>query len=318
MTDSKGGLFRSEALDYYSARREQLHGQLLRLSPDWTRWTYWLLVAAAVVGLVFVILVELPEYARGPAVIWMEHTIVTSKTAGTVVSVEVGPHQDVQANEPLLYLDSGQQEASRARLEREYDAQLVQYLSNPGDPGARPNLRALAAARMLAKAQLDERCVRAPQAGTIIDIRARPGLHCEPGDLLATLTGPRESSGCTVVAILPAQFRPFLHEGKELRLELSGYPYQYHTAKIVMVDQEALGPEGVLRVLGPEVGGLLLPQGPSVMVWARLADILISSHGQSYRVSHGMQGEAAVVVRPRRMLDLLFPWWTLVETKVGA
>ncbi len=66
----RAGIFREEALRHHSVGREE--GDVLRLPPGWTRWTYWLLLAAFAVGLGFVTLGTVREDVRGPAVIRLE------------------------------------------------------------------------------------------------------------------------------------------------------------------------------------------------------------------------------------------------------
>lgn len=60
-------LFREEAL--LAAAATRIEGDVLRLSPAWTRWTYWLLVAAFAVSLAYGCFGVIHEHAGGPAVV---------------------------------------------------------------------------------------------------------------------------------------------------------------------------------------------------------------------------------------------------------
>lgn len=64
-------IFRSEALHYYTGGRRN-QGDLLRLSPAWTRWSYWLLVAVFLAGLVGAAVGTVDRYVSGPVVVMAE------------------------------------------------------------------------------------------------------------------------------------------------------------------------------------------------------------------------------------------------------
>ena len=55
MTERRGSLFREEALRHAAAVRGGGDGDVIRLSPAWTRWAYWLLVAAFTAGALFIV-----------------------------------------------------------------------------------------------------------------------------------------------------------------------------------------------------------------------------------------------------------------------
>ncbi|MFH1131433.1 MAG: PilZ domain-containing protein, partial [Pseudomonadota bacterium] len=95
-------VFRKEALDHYT-RGERFEGEVLRVSPGWTRWTYWLIVLLVLAGLFYAVLGHINEYARGPAIVRVEgRTLVTAVSSGTVDSVEVNPGARVAANQLLV------------------------------------------------------------------------------------------------------------------------------------------------------------------------------------------------------------------------
>jgi hypothetical protein len=96
------GLFREQAIEHH---RDGLSGEgdLLRADPGWMRWTYRLLVAVVAVGLLFVILGKIREYASGPAVIRLGgRTDLTANAAGTVTQVLARPGERVARGRLLV------------------------------------------------------------------------------------------------------------------------------------------------------------------------------------------------------------------------
>ena len=88
---SPATIFREEALEYH-VRGNRTQGDLLRISPRWTHWTYWLLVAVLVAGSTYIVFGHLNEYATEFAVIRDEgRTMVTASTGGTITSIAVQP-----------------------------------------------------------------------------------------------------------------------------------------------------------------------------------------------------------------------------------
>ena len=76
-------LFREEALAHHT----NFHGEgdVLRVSPAWTRWSYWLLCIVCAAGFLYACLGKIHQYAAGPAVVRADNrTELTAKTAGVV------------------------------------------------------------------------------------------------------------------------------------------------------------------------------------------------------------------------------------------
>ena len=69
--NTESQLFRSEALAHYTGGRRR-QGDLLRLTPAWTRWSYWLLVAVLLLGLAGATVGTVDQYSSGPAVVKMD------------------------------------------------------------------------------------------------------------------------------------------------------------------------------------------------------------------------------------------------------
>ena len=64
-------IFRAEALAYYTGGR-RTQGDLLRLTPTWTRWSYWLLVAVVLCALAGATISKVDQYAQGEAIVLVE------------------------------------------------------------------------------------------------------------------------------------------------------------------------------------------------------------------------------------------------------
>jgi biotin carboxyl carrier protein len=191
--DEEGEIFRREALEHYQHTDEQRDP--LMLSPTWTRWSYWMLLSGLAAALVFSLLFEVHQYASGPAVVWMGgRTDVTALAAGTVRSVEVLAGQPVAAGQVLVRFDQAQEGAELARMEQEFELQLVKRLHDPADAAAEQALVSLNAQLQLARARVRERTVTAPAAGTVADVRVRPGQYLAPGQSLLAIVPAGEGS----------------------------------------------------------------------------------------------------------------------------
>jgi membrane fusion protein (multidrug efflux system) len=281
-------------------------GDIIRISPDWTRWTYWVLVAFFLSALAYCTFGTIHEYGSGPAVVWVTGRLdVTSTVSGTVTSVEGRPGQRVEAGTPLLRFYSAREEAELSRLQHEFELQLAKSLRDPSDVAAREALTALRTQRDLAVARLDQLVVRAPQAGVIGDVRIRPGQRLAEGDIVVTLLGDRAKS--SIVAMLPAQYRPQLQPGMSLRFEVTGYRYAYQEMTISSVGAQIIGPNEVKRYLGHELDDTVEVKGPVVLVEATPSSPTFVVDGQVYPFYHGMNGTAEARVRSERILFALIP-----------
>lgn len=69
--DPAAQIFRAEALAYYTGSRRS-QGDLLRLAPTWTRWSYWLLVVVVLCGLTGATIGTVDQYVQGMAVVLVE------------------------------------------------------------------------------------------------------------------------------------------------------------------------------------------------------------------------------------------------------
>lgn len=304
MSDPARPLFRKEAVD--ELNRAANRPSLLRTTPTWTRWTYFVVVGACAAAIAYSAIGTIDEYAMGPALIRAEgRREVTASAAGTVALVDVRPGERVDAGRLLLRLHDASEAAEYDRLEHEFDQQLVKSLRDPGDQAARQALTSLRAQKELAQARLDERSVRAPQDGIVSDVRIRPGQHLNPGDVILTLVPP--DAAFTVIAMLPGSYRPMLHAGMPLRMELDGYRYQYRRLAIDEISDEVVGPAEVKRYLGPEIADAVSLTGPVVLVQASLPTSTFDLDGRAVRYHDGMMAKAEARVRSERILVSLVP-----------
>ena len=301
--DEDDPLFRPEAMEAYVARSTQ--GDVVRVSPSWVLWSYWVIVGVVVATLVYVSLGTVKEYSSGPALVRSTGRIdVTAPIAGTLTSIEAEPGQRVETGAPLAYFYDASEAAELRRVESQWETHLQSYLFDPTDDATRRALADLRTERERARARVEERIVRAPHAGVVSDVRGREGQHFTPGDIVMTIAA--DDGDLYLIALLPGADRPQLEPGMPLRLELSGYAYAYQEVEVSAVASEVIGPAEARRYLGEEVAELPLP--PSVvMVNARLLSPTFDADGTSYRYHDGMHGMAEVEIRSERIITALIP-----------
>ena len=78
-------LFRQEALEFHAGR--PLEDPVLRIDPVWTRWSYWMVLALVVAGVVISATVRTSETTSGPALI-----NVQERTFVAVIPVAASPN----------------------------------------------------------------------------------------------------------------------------------------------------------------------------------------------------------------------------------
>jgi len=297
-------LFRREALERYHALDEAQDP--LRISPAWTRWTYWTLLAALAGAVLFAAVGEVKEYASGMGVVWLgTRDDVTAETGGTVSAVEVAPGQRVRAGQVLVRLHEAQEAAELARLDQEFELQLLNRLRDPSDPGPEQALIGLRTQRQLASERLRERTLRAPSAGLASDVRVRPGQYLTAGQPVLSIV--RDQDRPAVVVLLPGEYRPLVRRGMPIRFEIAGYRYAYQRLTVESVGDEVVGPNEARRYLGPDIGDAVQLSGPVVILRARLPRPTFQAEGRNYRFHNGMHGNAEVEVRSEKILITLVP-----------
>ncbi len=297
-------IFREEALRHHEGTQQE--GDVLRISPAWTRWTYWVLLGLLGTALGYSVLGTLPEYASGPAVVRVEgQSQLTVEVPGIVSSVEVQPGERVEAGQTLVSFRSREETVTLERIQREFELQLIRVLRDPTDEAARQTLTSLRAERELAEARQQARTLRAPHAGVVSDLRIRPGQYVLPGDGVVSVLG--EKVEVSLVALLPGGYRPLLERGGRLRVELGGFQHEYQTLKIASVGDEIVGPSEVRRYLGAEIADAVELTGPLVLVKARVPSPTFTSKGRTFNYFDGMLARADARVRTERILIALVP-----------
>jgi multidrug efflux pump subunit AcrA (membrane-fusion protein) len=300
-------LFRQEALEHHANGQE--HGDVLRYNPKWITIAFKLVVAAAFAALLFTLFFSVDEYASGPAVVRVDgrRMITTSASAGVVDELTVRPGQGVTRGAMLVRLNATDELVELARATDEFELQLARQLVDPNDGVAKQTLSSLRARREAAKNNVESRTLRAPFAGTISDVRVRPGQHVTPGEVLCALV-PVDAKTVSLVAMVPADYRPMLKSGLKMRFELDGFKYEYADVEVQEVSAEAVGTSEVMRFLGNERGDAVrLDPGGKVLVTAKLPTASFVSEGQPYGYFDGLTGTAEIRVRREPIIVTLIP-----------
>lgn len=299
------GPFRAEAL-----REQELPASFalepLRLTPGWTRWTWWLALAALAAALLACVFVRVPEYATGVAVVRAGgRAEVTAADGGTVASVAVSPRSRVARGQLLATLHNAEEAAALRRLERELELKLVQRLQSPADPAVAQDLISLRAQREQARSRLAGRELRAPGDGVVGDVRAVPGQYLEAGQPAFTIhSGPDLPS---VVALLPGRYLPELRRGMRMRVEVPGQSHVYQWVELDSVSVEVIGPAEARRLIGPVAGDAFAVDGPLAVATAPLPALTFETGGGTYPYRDGMPTRAEVRLRSERLVFTLIP-----------
>jgi membrane fusion protein (multidrug efflux system) len=303
-TDQGGGIFRRQAIDHHLGAQSET--SLIELGDRWIHGSYWLLLALSAIAFVFMAVAQVREFAGGTGVIHSEGRVdVTVRLPGTVDMVSVRPGQRVTAGEQLVRLYAADQSAALDRIDSEIENQLVTLLRDPNDPAARTAIAALRAEREVARAQVGERVVRAPQTGIVSFLGVHPGQVVETGDLVASLT--RANADFRLIGLLPGQYRPLLHPGMEMRVEIEGFPYAYQVVRIDTVGDQVVGPAALKRYLPQAIADALQAEGPMVLVQARMPGRSFEVGGRPLDLHDGMRIRAEVAVRSESILLSLIP-----------
>jgi biotin carboxyl carrier protein len=296
-----GSPFRPEALEAYARARWQ--GEPVQLDPPWLSWCYRALVALSLCALLYGGLVQIGDYATGPALVRLGEGEVTAVRSGSVVEVLVTPGEQVEEGRPLVRLYDDADVALVQRLELEFTSQLRNLLRDPADQTAQQAVTALRAQKTEAWARRQEQVVRAPRAARVRDVRTRRGQVVQPGDVLLSLEG---SGPGHVLALLPGDERPRIQPGMPLVFEIDGFWDAAPTLQIEQVSEDVLGPAEAARLLGPGATALSL-EGPVTLVRARLSQDSFASGDARYRLHDGMAGQAWVRVRAIPLWRELWP-----------
>lgn len=295
--------YRREALAHHAGAADD-KGDLLRLSPAWTTFAFWILLAFVLTGATYLTLVRVHEYATGPAVVRFEDkTEVAAPVGGTVAHVLVHPGEVLRAGQPVVQLHDAEEAAEFERTKREFELQLAASLRDPSSVTTRQSLASVRSQRDAAEERVAQRTIRAPKAGIVSGVRVRAGQKINAGDVVLSLLGDED---IYVVAMLPGRYRAELQAGEALRFELSGYEHVYQTNAVESVG-EVIGAAEALRYLGQEAAAPGHGDGPVVLVRARLGRATYDADGHTYRYHDGMPGTAEMRVRSERAIVALVP-----------
>ena len=141
-------LFRREALEFQAS---QPQGGVLRIDPRWTRWTYWLVLALLVAGMIVTATARTSETTSGPALIAVQERTFVALVPGAA-SPELQPGQTVRLHvqglegPPLAARALKAEVADQAAIRRAGFASSSQpavlvtgVLGPPADAGALPS-----------------------------------------------------------------------------------------------------------------------------------------------------------------------------------
>jgi multidrug efflux pump subunit AcrA (membrane-fusion protein) len=296
-------VFRSEAVRNHA--QPVTAGQVVRISPEWVRSLYLLLLMLAPSAVGLAAIAPLAEYAEGPAVVRVDgRDHLVAPAAATVDEVMVVPGTRVAAGQVLVDLQSTSEQQEVARVDREWELQLVNLLLDPGEAAPRNALAGLRAERERAHARLQERSLRASAAGVVSEVWVRAGQAVTAGERLVSIAGPGARS--SIVVALPGDSRPLLHPGMMLRLRLDGFR-EHQEVRLGAIADEVVGPNEVRRFLGQELSEAVPVSGPVVLVHADLDRSWFEAEGRHYSYFPGMLGHAWVRLQTRSVLQALLP-----------
>lgn len=308
MSAAKDRLLRPETIQHRDEMRRG-RADTLRAPPAWTGSIFGLVVLLVLSGGLLLVFGRVGRIAEGPAVVWVERTIVTAPSSGVVANVHVCRGQLVAADEPLVGFTDVTERAELQRLDAAFDVQLIDRLREPHAAVPRQALAQLRPARAAAAALLARCTVRAPHAGVVADLQVRPSEFLSAGEPLLALTpNSPPHAAPAVLAWLPAVHLPQLKVGTKLNFEPLGYRHQSVSAVIEQVSAAAVGPQMARRRLGAALADTVPLAGPLVQVRARLSSTHLPVDDREYTLSHGMAGTAIVSLYTEPLMFRLFPW----------
>jgi biotin carboxyl carrier protein len=298
-------LFRQEAM--LAHRERQDLGDIVRVSPIWTKAMYASLVVMLVIGMFAAAVGEITQYSTGPAVVRQHgRSDVAAAAAGAVATIEVEPGQTVREKQILVRLGDVAERADYESTRDDFHAQLRTRLLDPTDEAAGQQLRALQRQLEASEAALESRVIRAPHDGTITDIGVTKGQHVAPGDAVMAVVDAK-NSGLELVAFLPGGDRPQIQPGMSMRLELQGFDYAWQDVVVESISDAVIGPNEAKRMLGAQLEDTLPIGGGVVMVKATLPSPTFESDGEVYPYHDGMGGTAEVRLRDETILEMIIP-----------
>jgi biotin carboxyl carrier protein len=307
----KGSLYRGEALEAHRNRGQE--GQLVNLTPGWVRRAYPILVVAILIALGFAILVKVPTYSTGTAVVVFEgSTSVTAAIAGTVEKVFVKENEAVKKGDPLARLNTPDEVAQLTAAETEWRDQQIQFLFDPTDEQARKAMKTAATQRDQALARVEARTIRAPRDGVVTNLHVKEGVAVQPGGYVLQITD--ENSEIEVLSFLPSKDSPRIRETMGLQLELDGYRKARVIGTITHVQPDAVSGSEAAKLGGEMLAESIareLQANAQTTTWittrARLPARTFKAEHNTYHYHHGMHAKVEVKIQSKPFLATLLP-----------
>jgi membrane fusion protein (multidrug efflux system) len=301
--DDRSSIFRREAIEAHA--RPKSEGELLRLSPSWTSWTFYLLIALFLVGAVYSVAGTLNEWAAGPGLVVIDGRVpVVARSSGIVLSVEVQPGQRVSRGQLLARFNSQAEQTQFEEAKTQYEALVRRVLRDPGDQAARAQVGDRESAMQLARQRFENSAYRAEEAGIISDIRIVVGQSINGGDEIFSIV--KDGAKYRFRAYIPGHNRPLLRKGQKMRIEMAGYRYAFREVTIDSVNDEVIGLAQVQQSLRMNPAELGISRDV-VMVEASLPTTDFQADGKTLSYHDGMRGTAEVQVKSQMVLLSFIP-----------
>lgn len=169
---------------------------------------------------------------------------LSAETSGEVISISVNSGDMVKAGQPILALNDNVEKASRsqqeanlklARLLYERDTRLVKQKSIPQSQYDRSQANLDSAIAQLAEtnAQLDNKRIVAPFAGTTGIIKVKVGDYIESGTAITNL---QDLSELELDFSVPDRYFPSLRPGLSIAVHVAASPDREFTATLSAID----------------------------------------------------------------------------------
>ncbi len=302
--DPSHSIFRREALDEYGGRARR--GDVVRITPNWITPVSGLIAVFVVAVVAFFALGSVHRYSTGVGVLRATNRIsIVPREAGTLATLVVGPGTHVEQGDVLARLDDADVRAEVERVEAQFLAELRIRMRNPTSAGSGQSIATLRALLEEARARVRAREIRAPATGTVIDVRSSEGQPIRPGDVVLTMS--TSEPRMELVALLPGDDRPQIAPGMVARFQIPGYRHEPLWCRIASVSHAVVGPAEAARQLGPEVGDVVAPSGPSIIVRATVPASTFVDGTQELAFHDGMYGTVEVRLERESLAEAVFP-----------
>ena len=241
---------------------------------------------------------------------------LSAETSGEIIAISVKSGQQVDAGQPILTLNNSSQRANRSKQEAnlklarqlyERDARLIKQKSIPQSQYDRSKADLDSAIAQLAEtdAQLDNKRIVAPFAGTTGIIRVKVGDYIESG---TPITNLQDLSELEIDFSVPDRYVPGLRQGLKIAVHTAAFPDRVFNATLSAVDAKVDGGTRniLVRASLDESEGLLpgmfarlvidLDQ-PTQVVTVPETAVTFSLHGDTVYVLRQDKGQTTVQPR---------------------